>query len=251
MRFVASIGLILLSMPILSACSKSARAAAHPAIAHSAIAAGPQAVAAPRPTHQTPFEGDIELQWFRAGSSRPTTVIYEVKGNRVRYEIQSGDRNDPFAVADLSTSAAFGVLPGGRSYVALRAPTPGDPSNRDLDRTVWRMGITGVVAGLPCERWRITTPQRQVDVCAAHGISYFDLAKRPVTGATEPSWAVPLTLGHAFPLRIIERDSRGKELFHLEAKAVRPRALDDTVFRVPPGLHKVAVHPWEKLPSIS
>ncbi len=188
---------------------------------------------APRPGEKLalankPFEGEIQLE-LRRGAAKAQAITYDIKGSELRYAESGPNQAPSHVVADLTKQKAYALFDPSKSYVELDESSQAKTANVE----VWKSGKIEKVAGHDCEDWRLKTGTRSVEVCAAHDIPYFDLAARPTKAMVEPFWAAELGKDHAFPLRVIEKDSSGKVALTAEARSLQEKSLDEALFRVP------------------
>jgi Domain of unknown function (DUF4412) len=170
-----------------------------------------------------------------AAMKLPTSITYDIKGNKVRYAPAAGPI---YAVGDMDMQQAYEVDDAQKTYAALDARTV--PNAKVIPAPkVQKMGKTEKIAGLDCENWTIDDGNEKVDVCASKGISYFDLAGDAKAGSAETPWAVALTTAKAFPLRVIVHDKAGKEEYRAEVTRADRKKLADALF-YPPSSYKAA-----------
>lgn len=179
-----------------------------------------------------PFEGEIQVAVKAAGAAKvPPAVTFDVKGERVRYQAANSTVR---ALADVSAREAFAVSDARKSFTDVDAKPRGS-AVATTDPTIRKSEFSQKVAGVACDDWTIDDGTERVEICAAKGIPFFDLALAPKAGKAEPGWAAALTHEKAFPLSIVAYDEAGKELYRAEATRVDARKLDDATFRVPTG----------------
>jgi hypothetical protein len=220
---------------VAAAGTACARAPSEPASRHELKGSVNQAVThltsaliAPAPT---PFEGEIRVEVQRPREATPVAVTYDIKGDKVRYDVKPTSSSAPAAVhtvADLDQHKAFELLDAKKSYVTLDRAIEGRGATPALRTT----GKTEAIGGLSCEEMEISDGQDELNVCAFKGIPYFDLSG--VKGAAEePAWAAALSRAKEFPLKVVLRDKKGTELMRMEAKSVVDKRLDDALFTPP------------------
>ena len=112
----------------------------------------------------------------------------------------------------------------------------------------YKSGHTDSVAGHSCERWNIQLEAVNVDLCVAK------LATRwlsvPLTGAaSKHAWAVELTDGNHFPLRLITRVG-GAEEGRLEVTSIQKKAVQASSLQVPPNYGVVSLAAMLAAPSL-
>jgi hypothetical protein len=183
-----------------------------------------------------PFEGEILVTVKDEASMKlPTSITYDVKGNKVRYVPATAPI---YAIGDLDAQEAYAVDDTQKAYDALEVKSAPNAKATPAPK-VQKTGRNEKIAGLDCENWTIDDGSEKVDVCASKGIAYFDLASNAKAGSAETAWAVALTTEKAFPLRVVVHDKSGKEEYRADATRADRKKLDDSLFK-PPAAYKKA-----------
>lgn len=162
----------------------------------------------------------------------PPSVTFDVKGDKVR---ESSANSPVRAIAGGVADHEYAINDARKTYATFDARPPAKEATRTPDATVSRSSLSEKVAGIVCKLWSIDEGSEKVDVCAAEGIPFFDLAAGPKPGNIEPRWAALLTREKAFPLRVVVHDAAGKERYRAQATKVEARKLDDSLFQLPAG----------------
>jgi hypothetical protein len=204
---------------------------AHPTPS-SPVASAVSTPAAPPPPI-VPFEGEITMSLTEEGTVKvPPSVTFDVKGDRVR---ESPLSSPVRAIADVAGNHEYAINDARKVYSSLDATEPTKEATKKVDVTVNRSPWTEKIAGIVCSLWSIDDGTEKVDVCAAKGIPFFDLAAQPKPGKIEPRWASLLTREKAFPLTLVVHDEAGKEEYRGQATKIEARRLDDALFQIPGG----------------
>ena len=166
-----------------------------------------------------------------AAQKLPATITYDVKGSMVRTSLRR------LRFTQSAIWRRSGCTPSTTRRRATSAIDVKAPANAKLAPApkVQKSGKMDKVAGLDCENWTIDDGNEKVNVCAAKGIAYFDLASDAKPGNAETPWAVALTTEKAFPLRVVVHDKTGKEQYRAEATKADRRRIDDSLFLMPNG----------------
>jgi hypothetical protein len=234
------IGLAALA-PVAGGCKPKTTAEATPTASASVAAVpSPAKATAAAPAAAAAFEGEIQLAVYEPNSKPGQTMVYDVKGDKVRAQPAGNDAGVARVVGDRKDKKVFAVVDASKSYASVdvegKAPLP----------PVTRTGKVEHVLGHDCEDWTINDGGERFDLCAAKGIAYLD----PAAGAGEPAWAAVLTREHAFPLKVVATDKAGKQEFRAEATKIEVRRLDDALFKVPADYHSAPLGKSVKVASI-
>ena len=222
-------GMIVAYAVALTACNHDSRSASG-GVASVAASSPPPPVAAPAAPAK-PFEGEIVVTVKdESATHAPSSITFDVKGDKVRY---GGATSNVHTIANVAGQFAYAVNDSRRVFANFDTNSPPTKAPAAPEAKVTKTGRSEKVAGLPCDDWSIDDGTEKVDVCAAKGIAFFDLAKAPRSGDAEPTWAAAMTREKAFPLRIVAHDKAGKEEYRAEATKADARAVADSVFEVP------------------
>lgn len=215
----------------LMACSKTPGTKPAPSASVTAAAA-PSPLMITSPTMVIPFEGEIVMNVKdEAATQVPTSITYSIKADKIR-AVPAAPAH-VYTIADGTTQHAYAVDDTQKSYADFVGAT-----DTTLPAKVEKTHKVETVAGLACEDWSLDDANGRVDVCVAKGFAFFDFAREPKTGATEPSWAAALTQEKVFPLRVVAHDKAGKEQYRAEAAKVDRKSMADSLFQLPAGFGK-------------
>jgi len=179
-----------------------------------------------------PFQGSLTMTITSAGKP-PQTMVYMIKGTKMRFNTPVGDRRGSgYVIVDTTGTKMTTVMDaqkmamvvdmssqaGGQISAAAAAKQPSS-----IDRT----GKTDTVAGYSCDIVNVVEANGDKgEACIAKGISY------PKMGATG-GWMN--ALNDSFPLRSVIRDPSGTEKVRMEVTKVDKTPIDDSQFEVPAG----------------
>jgi Domain of unknown function (DUF4412) len=185
-----------------------------------------------------PFEGEITMTTSGGGNDQTHTVVYLVKGQKMRFNtpVRAPGGGNAYVIVDSSTKKMISVTdsnktamvmdmnnnpmnPAGGAQAALAAAAP--------KATVDKTGKTDTVAGYSCDVWKATSDNGDhSDLCVAKGISFPDFGTKQV-------WTS--YLGDGFPLRAVTTDAAGKEKHRMDVTKIDKKSVDDSQFAVPAG----------------
>ncbi len=240
---------ILLTTSALVACSKTPEptkttAAASASVTHALIMPSAAASATPAPG---PFEGEIQMAVTSATSQKlPATITYDIKGDKLKYTSTTPTVR---AIDDQDAQHAYTVDDTKKAYEEIDTK-PATAAKAPAEPKVQKVGKSEVIAGLGCDDWTIDTGDTKVDVCAAQGVTFFDLDRDTKAGSLEPSWTTALTKAKAFPLRAVVHDKNGKEEYRTLATKIDRKKIDDSTFAVPSTFKKTDLSAEEKANSL-
>jgi hypothetical protein len=198
------------------------------------------------------FEGEVGLTFKGTfgGVSAPATgtnVSALVKLGRVRvplpdllpvtaalgmaYLIVVPEMKAFYAVSDNKLQATLVDLDALLAYPQTQAGYRPLLPNAATESGPYKSGHADSVAGYACERWDIQLEAVSVDLCVAKLATPW--LRVPLTGAaSKHSWAVELTDGNHFPLRLITRLG-GAEQGRLEVTSIQKKAIQASTLQVP------------------
>jgi hypothetical protein len=133
------------------------------------------------------FQGEIVVDVKdEAGQKLPTSVTFDIKGDKVRYEPAA---TSVHAIDDTGAQHAYVINDTRKAYTNLDTRSAADGANATPATRLEKSNREETITGLRCEDWTIDDGNEKVDVCAAKDIAFFDLAGNPKPGKAEPSWA--------------------------------------------------------------
>jgi hypothetical protein len=147
----------------------------------------------------------------------------------------------------------------------LKATPPGAAAQGDQpppEPRIEKTGRTEKILGYDCEEWVNTEADQTTEFWVTDKLGVFPGlggGGNPLAGMMGGKPAEPARAGWEnalrnregfFPLRVVSRDRRGRELFRLETRAVQPGPLADTLFAPPSGFQKLELPTPGGLPGI-
>jgi len=135
-----------------------------------------------------------------------------------------------------------------RQSSSERASGAGPRPSAATHPETYKSGYTDHVAGYACERWDIQLEAANVDLCVAKLATPW--LRVSLTGAaSKHAWAVELTDGYHFPLRLIKRIG-GAEEGRVEVTSIRKRAVQTSSLQVPSNYGVVSLAAMLAAPSL-
>ena len=256
-RFIrrAMLSILLCSLLLVWSCTKSAGPANNngsPASAKTSSNTGD-------------FEGTIAMK-VEGDNQKNMQMTYFLKGNRTRIETNLPDVPEGSAVMlwDTEGGKITTLMPSRKMYVTMELKQAAADikemkrSHGEEDTEFPKLTRTGkqeTIAGYTCEHWLMGEKQ-EVDICVAKGLGYFGMGGQSAGGpgswknfvfspkmlaqaAAHPDW-VKFLEGGAFPLRLTA-GSDGKTMMTMEATKIEKKALDDSIFSIPPDYKEMKV----------
>jgi Domain of unknown function (DUF4412) len=248
-----SLLLILLTSLFASSCSKNTTAVNNNSPAPGATSSSSN------------FEGTVAMK-IEGDNERTMQMTYFLKGNRTRIETNLPDSPEGSAVMlwDTEGGKITTLMPSRKMYVTMDLKQAaedfkGTKKSRGEDDTEFpKLTSTGkqeTIAGHVCEHWLMGENQ-EVDICVAKGLGYFGMGGQSAGGlgswknfvfspkmlaqaAAHPEW-VKFLEGGAFPLKLSAK-SDGRVMMTMEATKIEKKALDDSIFSVPPDYKEMSV----------
>lgn len=197
-----------------------------------------------------PFEGTVSFDLSANGRGTPQSLSYAIKGQLVRVEIQA--EGQAFAsIIDPGKQEMTILMPDQGMYMVMpmkagmeaAAKAGGVESTAQVERT----GKTEKILGYQCEQVLVKDKGQVTELWLAEGLGTFAGlgSGNPLAGgkksAAASKWEEALKGIGGFPLRVISRDSKSKEVFKMEAKAITPGPLPASHFQSPAGLQKFSM----------
>jgi Domain of unknown function (DUF4412) len=191
------------------------------------------------------FEGKVRFEITTGKTALPMT--YVIKGDLVRMEVETPGGQTAVMLMDLAKHEMTMLIPQQKMYMvhplpdpaAAAGPTqaPGNPP--DVQRT----GQFETILGYKCEKFTVKSGANTAEIWAAEGLGVFlnpGMGGPMGRGRAAPrnAWESELASRGFFPLRVVNRDAEGREVFKMEATAVDTAKPADSLFAPPPDYKK-------------
>lgn len=199
------------------------------------------------------FEGKISLA-ITAERGRTMNMDYSLKGQKVRMDM-SAEGNLMSSIMDSAKMEMLMLMPDQQMYMVMpmqkavgQAVEKAGSSTADVEVT----GKTETILGYKCNQILVKDKGTVTEAWMAEGLGAFMGlgGGGPMGGggmfgggkpANTPKWESALKGKGGFPLRVISRDTKGKETYKMEATKIQPGSLPDSQFSVPEGYQKFAM----------
>ena len=204
-----------------------------------ALAAG-VFLALPAPLDGQAFEGVVTYS-MNPASARPGTMIYQVKGTKVRADL-TGLKGSPhsgmYMLMDAVAGKMMSVMPAQRVYMTMDMKAMSEqmrsPEGKPVTAKITKTGKTETIAGYKCEHYLIGA-QQDSDICAAKGLGIMGAGTRGMFAGMPGYEAYAEFAKDGFlPLKVTSLRN-GKRAVVMEARSVERKRLDPSLFVVPEG----------------
>lgn len=194
------------------------------------------------------FEGKVSLL-ITTAKSKPQTLNYALKGQALRIDIDTGKDGTFGTIMDLGRHEMLIIMNAQQMYMTMpmkgleakaSAAAGAAGSTSQLEKT----GKTEIILGYKCEQLLMHDKGHNTEAWVAEGLGNFMGlgGGGPMGGGRKPSaWESTLKGQGGFPLRVIDRDTGGKEVFRMEATKIEPGSLPDSLFGPPDGFQKFSM----------
>lgn len=191
------------------------------------------------------FEGTVKMKMTGQRGS-PTEMTFSLADGRSRIDMQTPDGASPAMLFDAQKQEMTILMPEQRMYMVRPLPKPGEtPPGAPSEETasIEKTGETEEILGYDTEKYISRSREGITEIWVTDELGTFmglgaggpPMGGRGRRGSSMPEgWANALRGKEAFPLRVVTKDAKGKELFRMEATAVDQRSLPDSTF-IPPA----------------
>jgi hypothetical protein len=209
-------------------------------LAVSALLAAVQVFAAAK------FEGKVSLA-ITAEKGRTMTMDYSLKGQKIRMDMNA-EGNAMASIMDLTKQEMLVLMPDQQMYMVMPMKKAMDAAAEKAgatDATVEVTGKTETILGYKCNQVLIKDKGAVTEAWLAEGLGAFmglgQGGGGPFGGGRKASaakWEEALKGKEGFPLRVISRDAKGKDIFKMEATKIDAGSVPDSQFAPPAGFQK-------------
>lgn len=200
------------------------------------------------------FEGRVSLA-ITGEKGGEQVIDFVTKGDLVRMEPKTADAAGTAMIMNAAKQEMTVLMPRERMYMVMPmrgGPAPQAGNAEPSDAKIEKTGRTEKILGYDCEEYVVTDRGNSTAMWITEQLgSFMGLGTgNPMGGmmggrkakAEGAAWETLLKGKKGwFPLRVVSRDAKGKEKFHLEAKKIEPGNLSDELFAPPAGFQKFAM----------
>ncbi len=198
------------------------------------------ALLAPAAALAAGFEGLVVFKLTEA-KGKSQEMRYQVKGSKLRIELP-GQKELGGIIIDPAKRESLMLMSEQKMYMVMKLPDDKGPqAGKAEDVKLDKTGRTETILGRKAEEFVATSKGEKTELWLAEGLGAFlSMPANPMEGkgAAAPGWERALAGKDLFPLRVVSRGSNGKETFRLEATAITPQPLPDSLFAPPAGYQK-------------
>jgi outer membrane lipoprotein-sorting protein len=184
------------------------------------------------------FEGNITMKLTNEDGAQ--TLQYKIKGDKFRLDTEHEGMQTSF-VLDSPAKKMYVLMTAMQMYMEMNLeeakPTPGE---QDKKPVVNRTGKSETILGYKCEQILVLQGGAETELWATKGLGKFFQFSLEGEG-TGSAWERELSSEDMFPLRIIEKDAKGKQVSKMEVTAVEKKSLSDALFKVPSNFSKMDI----------
>lgn len=184
------------------------------------------------------FEGKIKMQMK---SEKHTQVIdYSVKSNFLRMDMPIDKGSAATSIMDFTKKEMIMIMPNEKMYMVMPIPDADEDTGKKKrpgrEPTFEKTGETEKILGYLCTKFISKDENNHTyEIWAAEGLGTFmtGSGNNPMKRAPRSAWEAELAKKGFFPLRMIGKDEKGKQVFQMDALAVDKQKLPDSFFTAP------------------
>ena len=195
------------------------------------------------------FEGRVSLA-IKSGKDREQIIDYAMKDGIVRMEPKTAE-GGPAMIMNVAKQEMIMLIPEQKMYMIMplkRGATAAIAAPEEPEPKVEKTGELDTILGYVCERY-VTSDKNGVtemwiteELGSFAGLGGGNLMGGQAKPAAPSAWERALQgKAGAFPLRIVGRDTRGRETFRLEARKIDPTNLPASLFAPPADYQKFSM----------
>lgn len=187
------------------------------------------------------FEGKISLK-VSAGKDESQIIDYAYKDQAVRMDIATED-GSMASIIDLKKREVIMLMPEQKMYMVMSVPDIVDAAIEEASlkqQNIEKTGRTETILGYACEEYVAKERNGTTEIWMTEGLGAFtglSAGGNPMMGGrgrnTGAAWEKAFKGRPAFPLRVVSRDSRGRETSRIEATKVERGSLPASLFQPP------------------
>lgn len=197
--------------------------------------------------HATGFEGKVSLT-LSSGKGKSQALDYSIKGSAVRIDMNA-EGNTFASIMDLQKMEMLMLMPNEQTYMVMPIKEKLDKAMDqavEKDATIEKTGRTETILGYQCDEYVTKDRKNTTELWIAEGLGTFmGLGSNGGGGGmfggrskAAEGWEQKFKGKPGFPLRVISRDTKGRETFRMEATKIEPGSLPASLFQPPEGWQK-------------
>jgi len=196
------------------------------------------------------FEGKISLAMSGEKKGRSQNLDYSVKGKKLRMDM-TAEGNQVATIIDMEKLEMIMLMSDQKMYMVHSIKQPVEQAAEKVAKNNTDIEVTGkteTILGYKCNQVLVKDKGTITECWLAEGLGAFQGLGGGQGGgggmfggkksANAAKWEEALKGKEGFPLRVISRDSKGKEVYKMEATKVEPGKLPDSLFLPPAGYEK-------------
>lgn len=193
------------------------------------------------------FEGKISYKMTEP-RGKPTEMHQSIKGDKIRMEVP-GKGEGGSMIMDAKKKEMIMLMDSEKMYMTMPIPDVAETaSQRGEEAKLEKTNVTERILGYTATKYLVTEKNSKSEMWLAEGLGtfmgmgnnsggggggggLFGGRKKASSGAK--GWEQALAGKELFPLRVVELDKAGKEVFRMEVTAIKKESLPDTLFNPP------------------
>lgn len=196
------------------------------------------------------FEGKVTLG-LKAAKEKEMVIDYAMKDGLTRMEPKMAEADGVAMIFNLAKQELTMLMPEQNMYMVMpmkAAAAKAAQQAKGPEPKVEKTGKTDTILGYLCEQYLMTDKDAVTEMWVTDKLGTFMGASggnpmEGMMGGGKPkgaaAWEAALKGKEGFfPLRVVSKDGKGKEVFRLEAKKIEPGALPASLFAPAPGMQK-------------
>lgn len=199
------------------------------------------------------FEGKISYK-ITAPREKPMEMHHSIKGDKMRMEMP-GKSEGGSMIMDAKKKEMIMLMDSEKMYMTMPLPDATEvASTQGEEVKLEKTNVTEKILGYTATKYLATTGNTKSEMWLAEGIGTFMGmgnssgggggggglfgGRKKASSSGTKGWEQALAGKDLFPLRVVELDKAGKEIFRMEVTAIKKESLPDTLFNPPADYQK-------------
>jgi hypothetical protein len=195
------------------------------------------------------FEGKVSLA-ISAGKNESQQIDYSIKDTSMRIDV-AAEGQTISSIMDMKKMEMMILMPSEKMYMVValkdtveKAAKKTQGKEPDIEKT----GRTDTILGYKCEEYVTKDKKNTTEIWIAEGLGTFmGLGNNSGGGMggmfggkkkAAEGWEEKFKGKPGFPLRVVTRDGKNKEISRMEATKIEPGSLPASLFQPPAGWQK-------------
>ena len=195
---------------------------------------------------QKPFEGKVKYKMYFNQANDAMEMAYFIKGSTARIEMQNEGMEQVMLIFE---DKMVMLIPDQNMYMEFNktADEYMDDYQETHEKPI-KTNETKTILGYKCEKWIVKSYDNETEIWLTEGLGNYMFMGNPMD-RKQSAWQKSIMGNSFFPLLVITRDEKGKEIYKQEVTEIKAMSLSADMFQIPSGYQKMNMPSMPVMPQ--